>query len=161
MLPFSSGATNSAFSSTLSCVIVFVKLKALRVIWFCFLLSLFLFITTLATKRNLEIYVSHKLSKFWRKYTTCFKPLHVFLASELIKNLHAATFASMLMKCSGFLHEAARVSFFICKHILSIFWGWKRLFSKHTEAKHKIHYAYIKKECSLISDSGEKLKHVY
>ena len=68
----------------------------------------------------------------------------MFLASELIKNLHAATFASMLMKSSGLLHEAVRDPFSICKHILSIFWGWKRLFSKHTEAEHKIHHSYNK-----------------
>ena len=58
---------------------------------------------------------------------TSFKSLHMFLASKLIKNLHTATFASMLMKNSG-LHEAARGPFSICKHILSILWGWKRLF---------------------------------
>ena len=32
---------------------------------------------------------------------TCLKPLHMFLASELNNNLHAATFASTLMKSSG------------------------------------------------------------
>ena len=52
---------------------------------------------------------------------TCFKPLHMFLASELSNNLHAATFASTLMKSSGVLHEALRGTFSICKHILSIF----------------------------------------
>ena len=41
----------------------------------------------------------------------------MFLASELIKNLHAATFASMLRKSGGFLHEAVRSPFSICKHI--------------------------------------------
>ena len=33
------------------------------------------------------------------------------MASELIKNLHVATFASMLMKSIGFPHEAARCPF--------------------------------------------------
>ena len=64
---------------------------------------------------------------------------HMFLASELIKNLHAATFASMLMKSSGLLHEAVKGPFSVCKHILSIFWDWKRLFSKHTDPEQKIH----------------------
>ena len=79
------------------------------------------------------------------KYSTCFKPFHMFLASELIKNLYAATYATMLMKSSGLLHEAVRCPFSVCKHILSIFWGWIRLFSKHTEAEHKIHHSYKKK----------------
>ena len=48
---------------------------------------------------------------FLWKYTTCFKPVHIFLASELIKNLRVATFASMLMKSIGFPHEAARCPF--------------------------------------------------
>ena len=38
-----------------------------------------------------------------------FKPLHMFLASALFQNLHATTFASMLMKSSGLLHEATAV----------------------------------------------------
>ena len=32
----------------------------------------------------------------------------MILASEFIKNLHAATFASMLMKSGGLLYEAVR-----------------------------------------------------
>ena len=72
--------------------------------------------------------------------------LFMFLARDLIKNLHTATFASMLMKSSGLLQETARGPFSICKRILSIFWGWKRLFSKNIEAEQEIHHAY-KKEC--------------
>ena len=143
----------STDTSLFQCVIVFVKLKAPRVSCFWFLL-LFLFITILATKRNYEIHGRHKLPKFWRnfnylglsrsvvtvifwicawlillwKHKTCFKPLYMILARELIKNLHAATFASMLTKSSGLLYEAERGPFFICKNILSIFWGWKRFF---------------------------------
>ena len=95
------------------------------------------------------------------KYTTCFKPLHIFLASELSKNLHVYIFASVFMKSSRLLHEAVRGPFSICKHILSIFRGWKRLFSKHIEAEEKINHAdkkrvYAKKKIeawfvSLIS----------
>ena len=73
-------------------------------------------------------------------------PNLTFLARDLIKNLHTATFASMLMKSSGLLQEAARGPFSIWKRILSIFWSWKRLFSKHIEAEQEIHHAY-KKEC--------------
>ena len=68
----------------------------------------------------------------------------MFLASELIKNLYAATYPTMLKKSSSLLHEAVRCSFSVCKHILSIFWGWKRLFLKHTEAEHKIRHSYNK-----------------
>ena len=78
------------------------------------------------------------------KYATSFKPLHMFLASELLKSLHVATFVSMPMKSSGLLHEVVRGPFSICKHILSLFWGWQRLFSKHAEAEQKIHHAYKK-----------------
>ena len=52
------------------------------------------------------------------------------------------------MKSSGFLHEAVKGPFSICKHIFSIFyifWGRKRLYSKHTEAEQKIHHAYTKR----------------
>ena len=89
------------------------------------------------------------------KYATCFKPIRMFLASKLIKNLHAATFASMLMKSSGLLHEAVRHPFSICKHIFGIFSGWKRLFSKHTEAEQKYtiliikEYGFLPKSCGL------------
>ena len=90
-----------------------------------------------------------QLTKVFLWKYTCFKPLYMFLASELIKNLYAATYATMLMKSSSLLHEAVRCPFSVCKHILSIFWGWKRLFSKYTEAEHKIHHSY-KKNCICL-----------
>ena len=74
-----------------------------------------------------------------------FKPLRMFLASEFIKNLHTATFAFLLKKSSCLMHESVREPFSICKHILSIFWGLKRLFSKHIEDEQEIHHAYKKR----------------
>ena len=43
------------------------------------------------------------------------------MASEIIKNVHTATFASMLLKSSSLLHVTARDPFSIGKHILSTF----------------------------------------
>ena len=163
----------STGTSLFQCVIVFVKLKAPRVSCFWFL-SLFLFITILATKKSYDIHGRHKLPKFWRNFNylglswsvvtvifwicawlillwkdkTCFKPLYMILARELIKNLHAATFASMLAKSSGLLYEAERGPFSICKNILSIFWGWKRFSFKYAEAKQKINHT-CKKGCKV------------
>ena len=57
------------------------------------------------------------------------------------------------MKSSGVMHEAVRGPISICKHILSIFWGWKRLFSKHTETEQKTHHAYIKKRECIVRSS--------
>ena len=39
----------------------------------------------------------------------CIVQTSMFLASALFQNLHASTFASMLMKSSGLLHEATAV----------------------------------------------------
>ena len=87
---------------------------------------------------------------FLWKYTS-FKPHHMFLASELIKNLYTAKFAFMLMKSSVLLHEAASDPFSTRKHILIIFWDWKSLFSNHIEAEQEIHHA-CKKECNATQN---------
>ena len=72
---------------------------------------------------------------------------HMFLASALIKNLHAVTFASMLMKSSGLLHEAVRVPFSICKLSLAYFETGKGFFLSILRQSKK--YAMlIKKECT-------------
>ena len=78
---------------------------------------------------------------FLWKYTTYFKHLHKFLASELVKNLLPAIFVFMLIKSRALLHEAVRGPSSVCKHILSIFWGWKRPFANHTEVEEKTHHA--------------------
>ena len=69
----------------------------------------------------------------------------MFLASKLIKNLHTATFASMLMKSSGFLHEAAGIPFLYASISLAYFVAEKSFFSKHIEAEQEIHHAYVQK----------------
>ena len=67
----------------------------------------------------------------------------MFLASELIRNLHIPTFASVLMKSSGLLHEAAGVPFLYASISLAYFVAEKGFFSKNIEAEQEIHHAYI------------------
>ena len=52
----------------------------------------------------------------------------MFLGSEHTKNLHAATLASMLMKGSGLLHEAAMVPFLYASISLAYFEAEKGFF---------------------------------
>ena len=52
---------------------------------------------------------------------TCLKPLHMFLASELNNNLHAATFASTLMKSSGVCMKPYGVRFLYASISLAYF----------------------------------------
>ena len=67
----------------------------------------------------------------------------MFLARELIRNLHTPTFASMLMESSGLLHEAAGVPFLYASISLAYFEAEKGFFSKHIQAEQEIHHAYI------------------
>ena len=46
------------------------------------------------------------------KYAACFKPLNMFLASELIENLHAATFASIAHEKQWFAAWSSEGSLF-------------------------------------------------
>ena len=52
----------------------------------------------------------------------------MFLVSEIIKNRHAGTFASMLMNSSGLLHEAARGPFLYARISLACFEAEKAFF---------------------------------
>ena len=51
-----------------------------------------------------------------------------FLTSELIKNLHAATFVSMLMRNNGLWYEAASDPFSICTHISLEYFETEKVF---------------------------------
>ena len=84
---------------------------------------------------------------FLWKYKS-FKPLHMSLSSELIKNLHTATFASMLMKGSGCCMKQQVVRFLYASISLGyieaengFFLSILRLSNKYT--------MLIKKECSF------------
>ena len=68
------------------------------------------------------------------------------------QKFNAIVFAAILMKSSGLLHEAVRGLFSMFKHILSIFWSWKKLFSKHTGAEQKRHHAYKKRVYKMLTN---------
>ena len=71
-------------------------------------------------------------------------PLHMFLASELTKNLHAADLLPCSCRAVVYCMKQQGILFLNASISLACF-ETERLFSKHTVTEQKIHHAYKKK----------------
>ena len=71
-------------------------------------------------------------------------PLHMFLASELTKNLHAADLLPCSCRAVVYCMKQQGILFLNASISLACF-ETERLFSKHAVTEQKIHHAYKKK----------------